>query len=189
VVGISLDAANAPERDLELERLQRTSLRLARLATTLAILLPLAGAWTWFSADPSVLVARASLSPLTAPSGLALGIAGLISLVPALLLSRALLSARRAFLLVARGAFLMLANADALRAFGRYVLLAALAGLLAPTLIGLVLSAGNPPGARSLVLSLDSTSLVGLLFGATLWTVAGLMARAAILADEHEQIV
>lgn len=169
--------------------LRRLGAWLAAASLALAVLLPLATASVWFAADPAVLAAQAGLPAGTRPGGWQVLAGGLVALVPVGLLSLAMLAARRCFLLFRRGAYLTAGTVAALRAFAARVVLSGLAGLLAPTLLGLLLSAGNPAGGHSLVLSLSGTPLLGLMFGGTLWAIAGVMARAVAIAEDHAQIV
>lgn len=171
------------------EELRVLSAWLAGAAIGLAMLLPLAAVWAWFSAEPSALAAEAGL-----PAGFSLSTGlwiagGVLALVPVGLLSAALLAASRCFALFRRGVYLTGTNVDALSAFGARIALAGVAGMIVPTLLSLLLSAGAPPGSRALVVSLDSTALLGLIFGGMLWAIAGVMARAVAIADDHAQIV
>ena len=168
--------------------LRRYSGFLAHASLLLTILIPGALLFAWVDA-PDEMVRLAGLPPETQSAVWQLVSGALIALVPACLLSTALLAARRCFLLFHRGTYLTAAVVLALRAFGARVVMASLASVMVPPLLSLLLSIGNPPGSRALVFALNSSMLMGLLVGGTLWALAAVMARAVALADEHAQFV
>lgn len=170
-------------------RLRKISIWLAAVSTALAILLPIAVLLGWFTTDISVLAGQAGLPSELAPDRRLFIIAGLVSAIPVLCLTWALWSARRYFLLLRSGVYLSRANVIALNEFGKFVALSGLAGLLLPTIIGLLLTANAGEGERVLVVSLGSAPLLSLLFGGTLWTMAAVTANAAAIAEDHAQIV
>ncbi len=169
--------------------LRKISIWLAVVSTALAVLLPIAVLVGWFTTDISVLASQAGLSPELAPDQRLFIVAGLVSVVPVLCLTWALWSARRYFLLLRRGVYLSRANVIALNGFGKFVALSGLAGLLLPTIIGLLLTANAGEGERALIVTLGSTPLLSLLFGGTLWTMAAVTANATAIAEDHAQIV
>jgi hypothetical protein len=169
-------------------RLRRLSAVLSAASLLLAVLLPLATFWFWF-AQPEEVIRRAGLPPSTEPALWQMGLGVVVALLPVLLLSTALLAARRCFRLFRVGAYLTREVVGALRSFGARVAAASLGAILVPPLLSLLLSIGNPPGSRALTFQLSSDTLVGLLVGGTLWALAAVMARAVALADEHAQIV
>ncbi|MEQ8346762.1 MAG: hypothetical protein RIB84_21080 [Sneathiellaceae bacterium] len=169
--------------------LRRLSAWLEAGSLSLAVVLPLAVAWSWFTADPATLVADAGLPPgaLLAPWQVLAG--GLLSLLPVLLLAAGLLAARRCFRLFRQGAWFTGGAVAALRDFGSRVVLAGIAGLLLPTLLGLLLSIGNAPGQRALVIAIGSGPVLGILLGGAVWAMALVMLRAVAIAEDHAQIV
>lgn len=174
------------------QHLRKVSVWLAVISTVLAVALPIAPIALllgWFTTDILDLAGRAGLSVGEAPNQALSIIAKLLSLVPVLCLSKALWSARAYFLLVRSGVFLSRANVIALNGFGKFVALSGLAGLLLPTIIGLLLTANAGEGEKALVISLGSAPLLSLLFGGTLWTMAAVTANAAAIAEDNAQIV
>lgn len=172
--------------------LRKISIWLAVISTVLAVTLPIvpiALLLGWFTTDLLDLASRAGLSVGHAPNQLLSFIAGLLSLVPVLCLSKALWSARQYFLLIQSGIFLSRANVIALKGFGKFVAISGAAGLVLPTLIGLLLTANAGAGEKSLVVSLGSAPLLSLLFGGTLWTMAAVTAKATAIAEDHAQII
>lgn len=169
--------------------LRRLSACLEAGSLALAVLLPLGAAWAWFSAAPATLIADAGLPPgavLAGWQGLA---GGLLSLVPVLLLAAGLLAARRCFRLFRQGAWFTGGAVAALRDFGGRVVLAGGAGLLLPTVLGLLLSIGNAPGQRALVIAISSGPVLAILLGGAVWAMALVMLRAVAIAEDHAQIV
>lgn len=116
-------------------------------------------------------------------------LAGLLALLPVCGMAYGLWRARGCFQAFARAEVLGLDAVRHLRGLALGMVVAALAGLLAPTLIGLLLSLDAPAGQRRLSLSLGSTQCLLLLFAGLVWQIAQVMTQAAALADEHAQIV
>lgn len=107
-----------------------------------------------------------------------------LALLPALCMSAGLWSARRCFLSFARGEHFNLATVQALRACARAMVAAGVAGLVVPTLIGLLLS-----GGQRLSVDLGSGPVSLLIFGAVVWKVASAFVRGMALAEENAQFV
>ena len=168
--------------------LRRYSGLLAHASLLLAVLMPAGVLFAWID-TPDEMVRLLGLSPEAQMASWQLILGALVALVPAGLLSAALLAARRCFLSFRRGAYLTAAVVFALRAFGGRVAMASFVSVIVPPLLSLLLSVGNPPGSRALTFSLSSSTLLGLLIGGTLWALAAVMARAVDLADEHAQFV
>lgn len=114
---------------------------------------------------------------------------GAICLVPALMLSWALLRVRRTLGAFVRGDFFGAEAVGALRDYAALALWAAVAGLVSVPVLSLVISQTNPPGHRELSLDLGGSQLLSLLGAGILWVVASAMARAQTIARENEQFV
>lgn len=174
------------------QHLRKISIWLAVISTVLSVTLPLvpiAMLLGWFTVDFLDLASRAGLPTGEAPDQRLLFIAKLLSLLPVLCLSRALWLARQYFLLLRNGIYLSRANVMALSGFGKFVALSGLAGLLLPTIIGLLLTINAGDMEHSVTVSLSSSPLLSLLFGGTLWTMAAVTARATAMAEDHAQII
>lgn len=156
-------------------------------AAALALILPPAAAWAWFSVSPEAMAGRIGLSLAGGVSPILYGLAGIASLLPVVLMSAALLSARRWFQLLGRDIALTAANVVALRDFGRFVTWSSVAGLVAPSVIGALLSAGA--GEARLIVSIGSTPALGLIFGGVIWAMASVTDEASAIADDHAQII
>ncbi|RAI44891.1 DUF2975 domain-containing protein [Rhodoplanes roseus] len=79
--------------------------------------------------------------------------------------------------------------AQRLRLFGLSVLLQGPLGPLTATVLALVLSLGNPPGQRYLVLTFSINDYVALIVGGVLIAIAAVMREAVRLADENAAFV
>ncbi len=170
--------------------LRRLSGRLASAALVLALILPLLVLWFWLAGDPAGQFERvAGVRLAHVPEPWQVGVAALLALLPSLVLSTALLAAWRCFRGFARGSYLTREAAAALRRMGLRVALAAGLGLVMPTVLGLVLAANAGPGQHQLVISLGSDQALGMLIGGMVWAIGEVLERAAMLADDHAQIV
>ena len=173
--------SRSPPADEPSPRLARVC---AWLCLLLAIALPVAVAWLWTTS------AHPPLSPLpSAPDARLRPVGALIALTPTLLLSWALLLARRCLDKFAAGHFFDWQVIRDMRGFAKWGFWAAFAGVLAPTAIGLALTFDAPPGQRMLVISIGSEQTLGMLVSGVFWVMAGALARAAGIADKNRQFV
>lgn len=156
-----------------------------------AIAMPAAVLATLLSGDglAGIFGSAMGLSLSYAPSTLALGLAALAAMAPVLCAAGALLAARRLLLHFADGQWFDIRSGKAIRAMGAWGMTGAGLGLLAPTLVGLILTMGAGPGQKSLVISVGSGPLLGLIFGMVLYLIGDVMKRAAALARDHAAIV
>ena len=76
-----------------------------------------------------------------------------------------------------------------LRGFAAGIFASVVTGVLASTLVTVVLTMGAPAGQRALSLGLGSNELLTLLFAGMVWQIAAVMARAVALAEENAQFV
>ncbi|MBS0298187.1 MAG: DUF2975 domain-containing protein [Proteobacteria bacterium] len=116
-------------------------------------------------------------------------IGGAICLVPALMLSCALLRVRWTLNAFVRGDFFGAEAVRGLRDYAALALWAAVAGLVSVPVLSLVISQTNPPGHKELSLDLGGAQMLGVLGAGILWVIASAMARAQTLARENEQFV
>jgi hypothetical protein len=171
--------------------------RLTRICAWLCLLaavgLPALTAGFWLTGAPAHLYAATfgagvgGLPP--APSLAQRAMAAAIMLIPVLALSRGLVCARRSLGQFAGGAFFGARAIDGLRGLACWGFGATLGSVAAPILVGLALSADNPPGQRVLAVSVSSDQLLGLLVCGLFWIIAGVMVDARRLADENRQFV
>ncbi|MFP5472977.1 MAG: hypothetical protein ACLGJD_05005 [Gammaproteobacteria bacterium] len=112
----------------------------------------------------------------------------LLAMAPALMMGAALLWAGLGLLRMAADPPLSRTLVVRLRCFAACTLVAAVLGLLCPTVIGLVVS-GALGGPLRLALGLDSREVILLLFAAVTWQLAALLDEATRIADDHAQII
>lgn len=115
--------------------------------------------------------------------------AAMIFAVPIGVMVWGLWHVRTLFSEFAQGRMFTAAAARHLRQFGVSVLIQGPLGPLTATALGLVLSLGNPPGQRYLVLTLSINDYYALIVGGVLVAVASLVREAARLADENASFV
>lgn len=169
---------------------------LAWVCLALAIVLPLMALYGLSTASPDALLAQAGvqLSPRAGAEGVSVApwqrvLAVAIGLLPVAGMAYGLVRAWQCFSGFACGAVFSLATVQHLRGLAGGLLAASVAGLLAPTLLGLLLSWGAVAGQHALVVSLGSQQLLTLLFAGIVWQIAHAMARASEIADDNAQIV
>jgi Protein of unknown function (DUF2975) len=172
-----------------------TSRALAWFCLLLAAMLPLVSLVYISSHWPLALVAAlgdAALpnrdAVLSAATSSQLLLAGVVGMAPVALMSYAMTIAYRCFSGFARGEYFTRTAVRHLRGFARAMFGAAVACLIVPPLVGLIITVGGP-GQASLVVSLGSQHLVLLVFAAVVWQMASIMAKAVALAEENAQFV
>lgn len=112
-----------------------------------------------------------------------------LGLVPVALLSGALVQAARFFHLYQADDLFPAASAPLLRALGKLLLAAALAGVVVRTLSGLLFTAHLPAGQKQLIISLSSSDVFLVIFGALMLMIGHILAEASRIAAEHRQFV
>ena len=162
----------------------------------LALVLPIAGLYGLWALTPQALLAKSGVhlpsfdSPPTFlvaawQSNIALG----IGMLPVMGMAYGLVRASKCFAGFARGAVFSFGTVWHLRGFASGLLGSSVAGLLAPTLLSVLLTWGAPEGQRSLTVALASQHLLMLLFAGIVWQIAHVMARALEMAEENAQFV
>lgn len=112
-----------------------------------------------------------------------------ISLLPVGAVAYALLRARQCFAGFVRGETFSLATVRHLRGFAAGLLVSSIAGLVAPTAIGWLLTLYAPAGGRVLTVSVGAQQLLMLLFSGIVWQIGHAMTRAVELAEDNAQII
>jgi hypothetical protein len=157
---------------------------LAHVLTVVAIGLPmLAAAWLGWSSPPQWAERLGDGAVLELPLSMRLAI-GALAMLPVLCVSTSLWFARTCFMAFSRGEHFTPHTIGALRACARAMFATGIAGLLVPTLIGLVAS-----GGQRVSVDVGSGQVLILLFGAVVWKVASAFARGMALAEENAQFV
>lgn len=174
----------------------RLNQALAWACLALAIVLPLATFYGLWAASPETLLAQAGVQSPPGAGAQALFVAPwqrvlavLIALLPVAGVAYGLVRASQCFAGFVRGAVFSLGAVQHLRGLAGGLLVAGLAGLLAPTLLGLLLTWGAPAGQHAVAVSLGSQQLLMLLFAGIVWQIAHVMASAREIADDNAQIV
>ena len=156
--------------------------------TALAIPVLLLVSWTLGEAE------RAALLQLGRPpdhplSNAQLISATILSLLPALAVSMALIRLADCLTGFARGDGFGPRQPEALAGTGRWLMTAGALALVVPTALGLVLSLYATPGARVLTVSLSSNGMLAILFGLAFWSLGRVWARARAIAAENDAFV
>ncbi len=180
----------APRADAA--KITRISMILSWACLGVAVLVPLAVVLSWVLAAPETLDAalratgpgpRGDLAWWQRAAGLVL------SLIPALLMSRGLWRAQHCFHRFAGGVFFDHGNVADLRAFAGNAFAATIAGLVLKPVIAMLVTLGRPAGQLTLSIGLESAEVFGLLISGTVWVMAHVMAQAIALADENASFV
>lgn len=176
----------------DLARVQHVS-RIMRLLCTVAIVaLPVGLALMWLYFDtvrdgwPAVNVVP-NLPPRLPIAERAAGFA--ITMIPAGMVVYGLLRLRALFGLYARGEVFHPAAARCLRGFAWALVLVGASNPLTGALLSVALTLGNPPGERTLSISLGSDDLGTVFLGGLLLVIAWIMGEAGRIAEENRQFV
>lgn len=150
-----------------LQRIRRISRAMVWACQVLVVMLPLLLLWHWATASVDELAVRSNLqpgviqSPLLPWQRLAGGAA---STVPLALMLLGVWQARQCFALFARGQVFTTQATGHLRRFAGWVAWAALAAMVAGAAVSVLLTVGNLPGTRHLVVGVGSDHVMTLLF-------------------------
>ncbi len=182
----------ASDLDRHRRRLQRLAAAMCVFVAVTGALAELAVAWVWLSPGLVVdLVApRIGLAPSAIATDGATRLAGFaVSSVPLMVVFYLLHQAYEVFDAYRRG---LVFTADAVRRIRRIGLSALALAVLRPatqTLLGLVLTAANPPGQRMLVIGVSVEDLMLAAFGGLIVAIGHVMGLANALAEDASQIV
>lgn len=168
----------------------RTGRRLARGARILALFVPLGVVLYWFLAGASLPPPRGISPELMAGVGSTQRfLGGLVSLLPALAISGALLALARICDHYGRGELFTPAIPPVYRCLGRALAATTLFNWLQPTLLTLVLTWHRPAGHRMLTLGISSDDVFMVLTTAVVFLLAWVMSAAAELQADNAAIV
>lgn len=172
--------AVAPEISPRLTRLLAFSCLLA------AMVLPALVAISWVRSPEPSYWARDIGAP---PADHLRLLGGAMAVIPSLIFARGLYFAASCVSRFGRGELFSAGAVADLKGFARWSFFGAVAGVIAPTLIGLALTILNPAGMRELTISVESQEIIGLLTSGIFWIVAGVLGQAVQVADENRQFV
>lgn len=120
---------------------------------------------------------------------LARWMAGAIIAVPVGIMLYGLFAVRSLFREFALGRIFTMNAARYLQTFGATILAQAPLSPLTSAALSAVLTFGNPPGQRSIVIAFSSHDYFALIVGGALFAIATVMREAARLADENASFV
>lgn len=175
-----------------LSRIRRISRRMVVVCQCLLVALPLALLWHWATASEADLAMHSNLPPSAIQSPLLLWqrLAGAAaSAVPLGLMLLGVWQARQCFALFASGQVFTARATAYLRSLAGWVAWAALAAILSGAVVSVLLTLGNPPGTRHLVVGLGFDHVLTLFFAALVWLIADVIGQGELLAHENEQFV
>jgi hypothetical protein len=115
--------------------------------------------------------------------------AALAMALPMGLLLMGVAQAHRCFALFAQGEVFSYQTTALLRRFAGWVAAAALAAILASTVVSVLLTLTNPPGMRHLAIGVGSDHVFTLFFAATVWLMAAVIGEGQALAEENQRFV
>ena len=115
--------------------------------------------------------------------------AAAVMAVPQVILVLGVRRAQTCFALFAQGEVFSSRTTALLRQFAGWVAAAALATILASTLVSVLLTQTNPPGLRQLAIGVGSNHVFTLFFAATVWLMAAVIGQGQALAEENQRFV
>jgi hypothetical protein len=126
---------------------------------------------------------------ITLPSDSMLVLAGIVAFLPALLFIYMLWRAHTLFGLIGTGHFLSAASQWLMVHLGRLSIVLAALGIIAHTLLALILTSANPPGQKILLIEIDSGTFSSVIVAVLLFTFALLMKETAAIAEENKSFI
>lgn len=88
-----------------------------------------------------------------------------------------------------QGLVLTLASAQALHRVGVLLVVFAVLRPVAKTLLGLILTLGNPPGQRMLLIGVSTDDVLVLVLSGLILVIGWVLLQASRIADEHAQFI
>ncbi len=108
-----------------------------------------------------------------------------VSAIPTGIILYAFIKLRNLFSLYHKGVIFSVANADCYRSLGYALIYWAFSKLAFVPLISIVLTAHNPPGQKSLVLSIGSADMANILIGSIVLLISWVMHEASLMEEER----
>ena len=175
-----------------LQRIRRISRWMVLACQALLVLMPVAWLWYWVVTAAPELALRANLSAsaiqLPLQTWQRVAAAG-VSAVPLVLVLIGVWQVKRCFEAFAQGQLFTSHTTTHLRRFSAWVAAAALAAMVAGSVMSVLLTLNNPPGSRQLAVGLSSDLVFTLFFAAMVWLMADVMVQGQALAEENERFV
>ncbi len=175
-----------------LNRIRRAGRVMSGLCSAIIVVLPLGLALIWANLETlgPAMVGQAVPDLRFGNHGagtLILGFA--ISMIPVLVLIYGLIQLRQLFGLYGQGRIFSSLHAVYLRRFALASILSVFAQIVSSSLISVVLTFHNPPGARHLTVSVTSDHLGTVFLGSVLLVIAWIMVEGSKIAEDNAQIV
>lgn len=177
-------------RETRMRRIRHLSRLMATACLVTSILLSAAMAFYWIATPARTLFSHAGLPVLPTELDVSVRLLALaISMIPLGVLIYGLLNARYCFIAFAAGDIFSGEPVRRLKAFAIAVATAALAKPLAGAALSVVLTWNGVAGTRTLALTVDSDTLIALMFAGTVAVIAWVMAEAIDVSEENKQFV
>jgi len=185
------DTTSEQDRERRTKRIRHLSRWMATGCLATSWLLAAGMVLYWTTTPTHTLFSQAGIpsSSVTEIGFFVRGVAFGVSMVPLGALMYGLLSARRCFDLFAAGQIFCREPIKRLKGFAVGIAASALLKPFAGAALSVLLSFNNPAGAKALTLSVDSDTLIALIFAGTVAAIAWIMAEALDIADENRQFV
>jgi len=171
------------------DRIKRISNRFQWLIAVLRIALPLLVVFLWATLDLEQLEVAGALNaygPLTTTERIG---AIILTVPPLLIVLFALNKLQHLFRLYAAGTFFERGNVDCFSKMGWALIAAAPMDVIYKAALSVWLSFDQPPGERSLAISISSDDIAMLTFGGAVVVISWVMAEAVEISRENAQIV
>lgn len=175
-----------------LSRIRRVSRLMQRVCSAILVAVPLILALVWSNFESLAPLSEAFDKIPVQPDNLTwitLLLGFLISLAGAAIVLYGVARLRRLFRLYGEGQVFTHETACCIRGFALAIMLYAASSPVVGGLLSVVLTMGNPPGERALVISFSSHELALLFLGGCLLVISWVMAESSRLADDNAQIV
>lgn len=175
-----------------LNRIRRAGRVMSGLCSAIIFLLPVGIALIWanLGALGPAFIAQVSrdvrIETLDVGS-LLIGFA--ISMIPVSMLVYGLVQLRRLFSLYGKGVIFSNLHAVYLRGFALASILSVFLQILSGSLLSVLLTFQNPPGARHVTVSITSDHLGTVFLGSVLLVIAWIMVEGSKMAEDNAQIV
>ncbi len=175
-----------------LQRIRRVSRLMVAACVALVLLLPVLFVVYWATTSAPELAQQGNLAssaiqqPLQAWQRWA---GAAVTAVPLAMLLTGVWQAKRCFAQFAQGQVFTQDATAHLRRFAGWVAAAALSAIVAGAVTSVLLTLGNPPGARQLAVGINTNHLFTLFFAALVWLMADVIGQGQALAEENERFV
>ncbi len=145
--------------------------------------------WLFFNSLPAGFTTELPVSAKQTLPPATMTLAFLVSLIPASVAIYGLSTLKKLFQLYTKAIVFSEKNADCFRRLGYTLIAWVFANMIFTTLISIVISYGNPPGERMMVVGFGTSEISTLIIGAIVVLVSWVMNEATKLEDEQAYTV